>query len=703
MRWALSITLSAGVALSAAGAFAAPTPVVLRGATWKYLAGPSDPGTAWRDLAFDDGAWPAGAAPLGYGDPGMATTIPFGPSASSKWRTTYFRIAFEVAEDPAAILRLTLEASYDDGFVAYLNGTEVRRAAMPAGAVTYSTFATNHESGAYESFDVTASAGLLEAGTNVLAVEVHQATAGSSDLALDMALTFSTDSVNVTRGPYLQVATPTGITVRWRTDAPATSAVSYGPAPGAWEATVVEGTLVTEHEVALTGLAPGTSYAYTIGTAGATLAGDSTHVFRTAPPHGTHGPSRLWVIGDSGLGNQDARDVYAAYQARPEAAETGLWLMLGDNAYQSGTDAEYQAGVFDIYPELLRRSAVWPTRGNHDVLYAGPNNDYYDIFTLPTGGEAGGLASGTEAYYSFDHANVHYVCLDSEGSNRTLGGAMLQWLRADLAATAQPWIVAFWHHPAYTKGSHDSDDAGDSGGRMRDMRQNVLPILDSTGVDLVLTGHSHSYERSYLLNGHYGTSPTLTGAMVIDGGDGRAGGDGPYEKPTSGHGPFEGAVYTVAGSSAQISGGTLDHPVMVQSSNVLGSLVIEVDGQRMDLRFLDDAGAVRDSFTILKGGTLEAPPLLARKLHLSQARPNPSSGTTRIDYTLATAGPVRLTVMDVNGRRVATLVSAPRAAGAHSASWNGRGDAGHGVAPGVYYAVLEQNGEVRAVPLVRVE
>src|SRR5262249_8268236 len=148
-------------------------------------------------------------------------------------------------------------------------------------------------------------------------------------------------------------------------------------------------------------------------------------------------------------------------------------------------------------------------------------NDYYDIFTLPTAAEAGGVASGSEAYYSFDWGDVHFICLDSEGSDRSKSGPMARWLRDDLAANNSMWTIAYWHHPPYTKGSHDSDNDLDSGGRMRDMRENLLPILDSTGVDLVLTGHSHSYERSFLVNGHYGPSTTLTSAMKVDSGDGR--------------------------------------------------------------------------------------------------------------------------------------------------------------------------------------
>ncbi|NJN00766.1 MAG: metallophosphoesterase [Aquincola sp.] len=79
---------------------------------------------------------------------------------------------------------------------------------------------------------------------------------------------------------------------------------------------------------------------------------------------------RFWVIGDSGTGDQNARAVRDAYRAYAGATYTNLWLMLGDNAYSSGTDAQYQSAVFDIYPDLLRQSVLWPTLGNHDAVTA---------------------------------------------------------------------------------------------------------------------------------------------------------------------------------------------------------------------------------------------------------------------------------------------------------------------------------------------
>jgi len=248
---------------------------------------------------------------------------------------------------------------------------------------------------------------------------------------------------------------------------------------------------------------------------------------------------------------------------------------------------------------VLRGSVLWPTLGNHDAHSADSATEsgpYFDNFTLPRNAEAGGLPSGTEAYYSFDWANVHLVCLDSAEGDLSADGPMLSWLQDDLAAAQGDWIVAFWHHPPYSKGSHDSDSAAD----LTAIRESLLPVLEDYGVDLVLAGHSHAYERSVLLDGHYGTSDTYDpGLYAVDAGDGRSFSDGPYVKP-AGASSHQGAVYVVSGTAAWTGGGSLDHPVMEVSLAALGSFVLDVQGKILEGRFLDAQGAVVDSFTIAK-------------------------------------------------------------------------------------------------------
>ena len=408
----------------------------------------------------------------------------------------------------------------------------------------------------------------------------------------------------VTRGPYLQLGTDDVLTFRWRTSTAVDSAVRIGPAPGQLAPKAAVPGTRTEHVVKVSGLLPDTLYYYAVGTASQVLAGDDAqHFFRTAPAPGARKPLRIWVIGDSGTAGTSPAAVRDAYVAATGGEPANLWLMLGDNAYDDGTDADYQDAVFEMFPAQLRTSVLWPTLGNHDASSTDSSTEsgpYFDIFSLPRQAEAGGVASGTESYYSFDYANVHFIGLNSAEEELTVGAPMLEWLSDDLAATEQDWVIAFWHHPPYSKGSHDSDDASDSGGRMTAMRTNVLPILEQGGVDLVLAGHSHSYERSFLLDGHYGISSTLIPDMLVDAGDGRIGGTGAYQKPSQGPAAHEGAVYTVLGSSAQKDWGELDHPAMYKSLQVLGSLILEIEGDHLDGTFLDSQGVVRDYFTLVK-------------------------------------------------------------------------------------------------------
>ena len=318
------------------------------------------------------------------------------------------------------------------------------------------------------------------------------------------------------------------------------------------------------------------------------------------------GPKTGTLPQSPGARRTEGRGAEAATGSR----HTDGWLMLGDNAYSNGSDAEYQVAVFDIYRDILKKSVVWPTLGNHDAGSAASvtqSGAYYDMFTLPTLGQAGGLMSGTEAYYSFDYGNVHFICLESEGTDRSPSGAMLTWLKNDLASTKQDWIITYWHHPPYTKGSHDSNTEK----KLVEMRTNALPILEAGGVDLCLTGHSHSYERSFLLNGHYGTQDTLSAKMKLDAGDGKPDGKGAYKKATLGPGMHEGAVYVVAGSSGKVSNkneksaarGFLDHSAMLVSLARLGSMVIDVNGNRLDATFLSETGERLDYFSIIKGKT----------------------------------------------------------------------------------------------------
>ena len=459
---------------------------------------------------------------------------------------------------------------------------------------------------------------------------------------------------DVVRGPYLQLATPTSVVVRWRTESSVDAIVHYGTAVDALNRRARVSAVNRDHNVRLNDLLPGTRYFYAVGSSDRILAGeeDESFSFVTPPLAGSTQATRIWVIGDSGTKDASARAVRDAYKAFSETKAADLWIMLGDNAYNEGTDEEYQAAVFDMYPELLRQTPLWPTPGNHDVRLSSDTQTqtgpYFDIFTLPDNAQAGGVASGTEAYYSFDYANIHFVSLESYDLDRSTDGAMLTWLENDLAANRQAWTIAYWHHPPYSKGSHDSDGELN----LIEMRENAVPILEAYGVDIVLSGHSHSYERSYLLNGHYGRSDSLTTAMLLNDGDGRDGGDGRYQKSIGA--VNGGAVYVVAGSSGTNSGGLSEHPAMYTQYNVLGSVVLDVSDTRLDAQFIDASGAVLDDFTLQKGVDTTPPRLLSARsedaTHVLLAYSEPLDESTAVDYSLYTVdGGISVTGAQLQG------------------------------------------------------
>lgn len=574
--------------------------IVPIGSEWKYLDDGSNQGVSWSTIGFDDSSWASGPAELGYGDGPEATVVSFGPDSNDKYPTTYFRKSFNIDDLSSLAFGVTMEILVDDGAVVYLNGNEVFRTNMPSGLVNYLTYANGT---ATEDVFITQSLSqtFFVQGNNEIAVEIHNRNATSTDISFDLKLC-KEEAPQIVRGPYLQMGTEGSMTVKWRTNIPVSSQVSYGTDQTNLNLNVSENNPVINHEMLITGLTPATKYFYEIRGEGAVLQSTSDdHFFVTSPTAGTDGNYRFWVLGDCGTANNNQRAVRDAYRNFNGGDHSNLMLFLGDNAYNNGTDEQYQAAIFEnMYEDFMRNTVSFSCPGNHDYHSAsGPTQTgpYYEIFSFPKNGEAGGLSTNTEAFYSFDYGNVHIVSLDSHDSDRSVGGPMLTWLENDLANTTQEWIIAIWHHPPYTKGSHDSDTEG----QLIQMRENTLPILEAAGVDLVLNGHSHSYERSKFVKGHYGFSPTFDeGEMVVQPGAGKPDIDSAYCKQSDGLFAGDGAVYITAGSSGKISGGSLNHPVMQASLNLLGSVVVDVAGDQLDVKFVTNTGAIEDYFSIKK-------------------------------------------------------------------------------------------------------
>lgn len=169
------------------------TVVIDLGGDWKYFKGTQEPApgangeptTGWTQIAFDDAVWLDGATGIGYGDGDDATVL---NDMRNNYLSVYLRRHFTL-DNPADFENLILEVAYDDGFVAYLNGTEVARSETMDGqgeppAYNRGTDGGHEVSEGVELFNLTRFAGLLQAGDNVLSIQVHNTSLSSSDLSM---------------------------------------------------------------------------------------------------------------------------------------------------------------------------------------------------------------------------------------------------------------------------------------------------------------------------------------------------------------------------------------------------------------------------------------------------------------------------------------------------------------------------------------
>ena len=172
------------------------------------------------------------------------------------------------------------------------------------------------------------------------------------------------------------------------------------------------------------------------------------------------------VFGDSGTGNDHQKNLANLINVE----EASFALHTGDIAYPCGTSERYVEKFEKIYSDLLERAPIYPSPGNHDYK-CDSLASYLNYF------------EGKGRFYSFDVENAHFISLDSN----IVDEEQLNWLEEDLSKSEAPIKVAFFHHPPYSSGSLH-------GGSVT-VQENLVPLFEKYGVDLVFSGHEHNYER----------------------------------------------------------------------------------------------------------------------------------------------------------------------------------------------------------------
>jgi hypothetical protein len=495
MRWFL-------ICFLAFSALADEVALVRVGDNWTYFKGTAEPPKAWTQLAFDDFDWSVGASGFALSFGGEATGL---SDMFGNYVSAYFRKTCTIAS-PELVKWLTLRLDYNGGFIAYLNGQEVARRNMPGpigSAVSYDALATNfHQRANVEEIDLSAFAKLLTPGTNVLAIQAHNAAEFDSNFVLVPELL-----ANFTRGPFVQNASTNSIQVIWKTPVAATAAVEYGT-NSLLGSEISVAAPNTTHALALTNLVPDTTYYYRARSSrNRDIAVSPTETFRTLK---MSGPISFVAFGDSGAGSgaqfQIARVI--------EKAKPDLALHAGDIIYQSFITSLADTRCLSVYGPHMKNTPYYFAIGNHD-LYSGAQH-FLDAFYLPTNSVSAAEHSlaGTspEHYYSFDHGDAHFTVLFIPYLSQyklKAGDAQYRWLTNDLATTSKPWKILLFHVPLETSSAHRFDDHDFNGIADRfDIKDVILPVASRYEVQLVLSGHDHVYER---LNPTNGVTSIVTG------------------------------------------------------------------------------------------------------------------------------------------------------------------------------------------------
>jgi hypothetical protein len=544
--------------LSATGAF------IEVGDDWRYLKGTSEASTpidAWRQQGFDDSGWLVGPSGFGYGDGDDATLL---DDMQGNYVSLFIRKTFTVT-DPSALTQLTLEIDHDDGFVGYLNGTEVARRQMgnPGDSVYYDSLADPHEAGTAETIDLSSYLGLLQTGTNVLAIQGHNASLGSSDFSLIPALRWDDTPLNLLVYPYLGETTTTSVIISWATDSPGASEVRYS-LDQSYSSVVAAINSTYDgkywHSATVTGLTADTTYYYKVYTGDEDVTPWSEITFTTAP--GATVPQFTFVaLGDSrgSRPSQGALDVAAEMDRHSFdlAIHTGDIVSSGGmcSGYSSSWN-QYIRAYFDLYQESMGDIPFYPSVGNHELSGGSCGYQAYtDVYCLP-----GNAPSGhEEEYYSFDWGNAHFVALDTN-QDYSVGSTQYNWLVNDLQTSTQSWKFVFFHHPAYSSGSHGSSGA---------VQARLVPIFEAYGVDVVFNGHDHDYER---------TCPILNGACTT---------------PQDG-----GVVYYVTGGAGAPLRSVSSNWFTAYSDSLYHFLKVAVNDCWLHLDAIDANGNVFDSYEI---------------------------------------------------------------------------------------------------------
>ena len=414
------------------------------------------------------------------------------------------------------------------------------------------------------------------------------------------------------RAPYIQRPTRTSVDVAWRSVQPAVGRVVFGGDKGALNREVIEPEPTRKHILSMTGLETSTRYYYEVYEGSRKVQAEES--FSTARGHDEPAFS-FFVLGDSGVDTPTQWDIGRQMLREMNRDEVDFIVHVGD--VHQGSGDYYDDVYFKPYAELIKKLNVFTSLGNHDT-YTDGGAVYLDDFYLPHNNPA-----QTERYYSFRWGNAYFICLDT---NIDYGPASDQykWLLGQLNSSERHdamWTFVYAHHPPFSE--YWTDYYGEQA-----VQEHLVPLFEKHQVDMVMNGHTHSYERGEKNHVHY---------LVTGGGGGG------------------------------LDDFFVDYDHISFSAKTHHFTRIDVDDDQLEVSAIDQDGEVVDRFTIHKFANVAVTgtEIEPDSFSLGQNYPNPAANATSIPYELPVAMRVRIDLFDLTGQHVATLLERDQAAGSY--------------------------------------
>ena len=496
--------------------------VISESTVWKYLDNNTDPAvelasrTAWTEKDFDDTAWKSAAGKFGAKKGELVTFDGFTPTVllqqyiegtTTDVPTFFFRTKFNI-ENLEDVASITGTLYHDDGVVVYLNGHEIFRSGMTvkdgADPTATNMYYAGENGGAPKEANVTVTAEQVKeyavTGENVLAVELHNDRATSSDIYFGFAelkLNKASDLPQETtqKSVILNVGSDeSSRNLTWYADTDTAGEVQYalkasaadGEFPAEYQTVTAGVTAANDagfysNQATIGGLQENTEYVYRVKN-GETVS--DIYSFKTGTFDGTF---NFAFVGDPQIGAGSTDSDIVGWNETLNVMESYLnpefLLSAGDQVNTASNEVQYTGYLNSIFASLPSATTI----GNHDSGSAA----YNEHFNLPNESEKGGTTAGTD--YWFVYGNTLFMNINSNNRSNAEHKAFME--EAIAANKDVKWKTVVFHHSVYSTASHwDDSDIID--------RRNELPqIFDELDIDVVLMGHDHVYTRTYMMNG----------------------------------------------------------------------------------------------------------------------------------------------------------------------------------------------------------